>query len=137
MDEIIERQLLIAGRVFAAFSTIEKTLTGCKKSFRGPHAACGPCVVQACITCCLQACWKFVPKFSCVQPARHCSDLYVSMGHVTWCFRTLSWMRSCLGRCSWQFPTALWSFSFLFPTPIIEILTQFNSLRRSSVEKKL
>jgi len=39
MEEIIERQSLIRGRAFAAFSTIEKALAGRKKSFSGPHAA--------------------------------------------------------------------------------------------------
>jgi len=34
MEEIIERQLLIRGRAYAAFSTIEKALAGRKKSFR-------------------------------------------------------------------------------------------------------
>jgi len=48
MEEILERQLLTRGRAFATFSTIEKALGGRKQSFRGPHAAGGPCVVQAC-----------------------------------------------------------------------------------------
>jgi len=39
MEEIIEQQLLVRGQAFPAFSTIEKALTGRKKSF------CGPCVV--------------------------------------------------------------------------------------------
>jgi len=47
VEEITERQLLIRGRAFAASSTIDKALAGYKKSFRGPHAACGPYVVQA------------------------------------------------------------------------------------------
>ena len=41
MEEILEQQLLIRGRVFATFSTIEKALAGRKKSFRRPY------VVQA------------------------------------------------------------------------------------------
>jgi len=48
MDEILERQLLIRGRVFAIFSAIEKALAGRKKSFSEPHAAHGQDVVQAC-----------------------------------------------------------------------------------------
>ena len=47
MAEITERQLLIRGRAFGAFSIIEKTLAGHKKSFRRPHTARGPDVVQA------------------------------------------------------------------------------------------
>jgi len=42
MEEILERQLLIQGRAFATFSTIEKALAGIKVSFRGQH------VVLAC-----------------------------------------------------------------------------------------
>ena len=34
MDEILKQQLLIRGRAFATFSTIEKALAGCKKSYR-------------------------------------------------------------------------------------------------------
>ena len=41
MEEILEQQLLIRGRVFATFSTIEKALAGREKSFRRPY------VVQA------------------------------------------------------------------------------------------
>ena len=48
MEKILERQLLIRGRAFATFSTIAKALAGRKKSFRGPHAARGPYVLQAC-----------------------------------------------------------------------------------------
>ena len=36
MEEILEQQLLIRGRAFATFSTIEKPLAGLKKAFRGP-----------------------------------------------------------------------------------------------------
>jgi len=35
MEEFLEQQLLIRIRVFATFSTIEKALAGCMKSFRG------------------------------------------------------------------------------------------------------
>jgi len=42
MEEILERQLVIQGRAFATFTTIEKALAGRKKSFHGPY------VVQAC-----------------------------------------------------------------------------------------
>jgi len=42
VEEILERQLLIGGRAFATFLTIEKALADRKKSFRGPY------VVQAC-----------------------------------------------------------------------------------------
>ena len=42
MEEILERPLIIRGRAFATFSTIEKALACRKKSFRGPY------VVQAC-----------------------------------------------------------------------------------------
>jgi len=41
MEEILEQQLFIRGRAFATFSTVEKALADCKKSFRGP------CIVQA------------------------------------------------------------------------------------------
>ena len=41
MEEVLEWQLLIRGHTFVTFSTIGKTLAGCKKSFRGPY------VVQA------------------------------------------------------------------------------------------
>ena len=41
MDEILEQQLLIRGRAFATFSTIEKALVAHKESFRRPY------VVQA------------------------------------------------------------------------------------------
>ena len=41
MEEILEQQLLIRGRAFATFSTVEKALAGRKKSFRRP------CVVHA------------------------------------------------------------------------------------------
>jgi len=41
MEEILELQLLIRGRAFAAFSTIEKPLAGHKKNLSGPY------VVQA------------------------------------------------------------------------------------------
>jgi len=34
MEEILERQLVIRGRDFATFSTIEKPLAGLKKTFR-------------------------------------------------------------------------------------------------------
>jgi len=34
MEEIQEQQLLVRGRAFATFSTIEKALTGRKKNFR-------------------------------------------------------------------------------------------------------
>jgi len=34
MEEILERQLLVRGRAFATFSTIEKALAGRKISFR-------------------------------------------------------------------------------------------------------
>jgi len=37
MEEILEGQFLIRGRVFATFSTIEKALAGRKKCFREPH----------------------------------------------------------------------------------------------------
>jgi len=37
MDEILERQLITQGRVFATFSTIEKALAGRKKRFQGPY----------------------------------------------------------------------------------------------------
>jgi len=50
VEEIAERQLLIRGRAFAAYSTIDKALAVYKKSFRGPHAARGPYVVQAWLT---------------------------------------------------------------------------------------
>jgi len=50
MEEIIKRQLPIQGRAFTDFCTIEKALAGHKKSFRGPPAASGPYVVQACST---------------------------------------------------------------------------------------
>jgi len=46
MEEILSRQF-IRGRAFATFSAIEKALAGRKKSFRGPHVARGPYVVQA------------------------------------------------------------------------------------------
>jgi len=46
MEEIREQQLHIRGRVFTAFSTIEKALMSHKKSFRGLHAPCGPYVLQ-------------------------------------------------------------------------------------------
>ena len=36
MEEIPEQQLLIRGRAFATFSTVEKALAGRKKSFRRP-----------------------------------------------------------------------------------------------------
>jgi len=42
MEEILERQLLIRGRAFSTFSTIEKPLAGHEKNFRGPY------VVRAC-----------------------------------------------------------------------------------------
>jgi len=48
MGEILERQLVIRGRAFATFSTIEKALVGRKKSFRGTHLARGSFVVQGC-----------------------------------------------------------------------------------------
>ena len=37
MDKILERQLLIRGRAFATFSTIEKALEARKENFRGPY----------------------------------------------------------------------------------------------------
>ena len=46
MREIPERQLLIRSRACATFSTIEKSLAGRKKSFRGAHVVRGPFVVQ-------------------------------------------------------------------------------------------
>jgi len=49
MEEILERQLLFRGRAVTTFSTVEKTLTGCMKSFHRPHASCEPYVVQACL----------------------------------------------------------------------------------------
>jgi len=36
MEEILEQQLLIRGRAFATFSTIEKALADRKKTFAGP-----------------------------------------------------------------------------------------------------
>jgi len=42
MEEILERQLSIRGRAFAAFLKIEKALADRKKNFRWPY------VVQAC-----------------------------------------------------------------------------------------
>jgi len=47
-EEIMEQHLLIRGRDFAAFSTIEKPLAGRKKTFRGPNAARWSYGVQAC-----------------------------------------------------------------------------------------
>jgi len=44
MDEILERQLLLRGRAFATFSTIEKPFAGLKKTFRGPF------IVQGCFS---------------------------------------------------------------------------------------
>ena len=52
MEEITERQLLIRGRAFATFFTIEKALAGHKKSFRGPY------VVQACR---IRLIYNFIP----------------------------------------------------------------------------
>jgi len=60
MEETSERQLLKRGWAFATIVTIEKALAGRKKCFRGPHAARGPYVVQACsraFNCSLFACF--------------------------------------------------------------------------------
>jgi len=51
MEEILEQKLLIRGRVFATFSTIEKALAGRKKSFRQPRVLRRPVVIE-CKSCC-------------------------------------------------------------------------------------
>jgi len=48
MDEILERQLIVRGRAFATFLTIENALAGRKKNFRGPLGAGRPYAVQGC-----------------------------------------------------------------------------------------
>jgi len=50
--------LLIRVRAFATFSTIEKALAGCMKSFRGSY------VVHACYT---KLCWPHMNENSCAK----------------------------------------------------------------------
>jgi len=45
MEEILEQQLVIQGRAFATFSTIEKALASTTKAFTG-HMLCRPAIEE-------------------------------------------------------------------------------------------
>jgi len=46
MEEILEQQVLIRGRAFATFSTIEKARAGRKKSFRQQQVVLAWCTTM-------------------------------------------------------------------------------------------